>query len=135
MYTVILYKRPSIEVGFFQPSSTTWSNPELFSYYQKIKDDGILISDIIETTEDNLIMKKVLTWKDFNTWLAYVEDFIRKFPNYSTEREQFHTDTNSQYSVNTFTLPENMITVVGNLNVTVNLTVVDNVAQATYTLI
>lgn len=135
MYTVILYKRPSIEVGFFQPSSTTWSNPELVSYYQKIKDDGILISDIIETTEDNLIMKKVLTWKDFNTWLAYVEDFIRKFPNYSTEREQFHTDTNSQYSVNTFTLPENMITVVGNLNVTVNLTVVDNVAQATYTLI
>jgi hypothetical protein len=134
MHTVILYKRPSTSVGFFQPDSPTWADTKLTDYYQKIKDDGILISDFIEMSEDNLIMKKTLTWKDFDTWQTYVEDFVTQFPNYSTERHDYHISTDSSYSINTFADLTTLITSVGNLLVTVELAVVNDVVQATYVL-
>lgn len=134
MYTVILYKRPSTNVGFFQPDSPTWQDPALLAYYQKIKDDGILISDVIEISDDNLIMQKILTWKDFDTWQAYVENFVNKFPNYSVERHEYHLANNSSYSVNTFTDIVTLITTVGNLDTVVELSLVNGVVQASYTL-
>jgi hypothetical protein len=135
MHTVILYKRPSTSVGFFQPDSPTWADTKLTDYYQKIKDDGILISDVIEMSENNLVMKKTLTWKDFDTWQAYVEDFVTQFPNYSTERHDYHIANGSSYSVNTYALPTVLITTVGNLQATIELAIVNDVAQATYVLI
>jgi hypothetical protein len=134
MHTVILYKRPSTSVGFFQPDSPTWADINLTNYYQQIKDDGILIADVIEISEDNLVMKKTLTWKDLATWQAYVQDFITRFPNYSTERHNYHISTGSSYTVNTYELPTVLITTVGNLQATIELAVVNNVAQATYEL-
>lgn len=134
MYTVILYKRPSTNVRFFQPDSPTWNDSVLTDYYQQIKDLGILVSDVIEISDDNLVMKKTLTWKDFNHWQSYVEDFVAKFPNYSTDRHEYHLANNSSYSVNTFTDIATLITTVGNLYATIELVIVDGVAQATYSL-
>jgi hypothetical protein len=134
MHTVILYKRPSTSVGFFQPDSPTWADTRLTEYYQKLKDDGILISEVIEISEDNLVMKKTLTWKDFNAWQAYVDDFVTQFPNYSTERHYYHVANGSSYTVNTYELPTALITSVGNLQATIELSIVNNVAQATYSL-
>jgi hypothetical protein len=134
MHTVILYKRPSTNIGFFQPDSPTWADPSLLAYYQKLKDDGTLISDVIEISDDNLVMKKTLTWKDFDAWQAYVEDFVTQFPNYSVERHEYHIANGSSYTVNTYALPTTLITSVGNLYATIELAVVNDVAQASYTL-
>lgn len=135
MYTVILYVRPSIEVPFFQPDSPTWQNPTIINYYNLLQVSGTLLSDVIEYSADNLVMKKLMTWKSFSDWNAYLDDFLTTFPNYYIEREQFHTANNSDFLINTYLSPTILISSTGKLNASIDLTIDENnVASATYTL-
>lgn len=132
MYTIILYKRPNVSTPFFQPNSETWQNPDLLNFYQSIKDSGTLVSDTIEITEDQLIMKKTMVWKDFKRWSEYVNDFVSNFPTYSENRENFHVATNSQYSVKTFFTEETELSSVGNFNVSVTIHNTGSVISSSY---
>lgn len=135
MYTVILYKRPDVSTQFFQPDSLTWQNPYLIDFYQRIKDDGTLVSDTIELSEDQLIMKKTMVWKDFESWYEYVNDFVSNFPTYSENRETFHKTTNSQYLVKTFFNDEVELSSSGNINATVTIHNNDGVISSSYVII
>jgi len=135
MYTVILYKRPDVSTQFFQPDSLTWQNPYLIDFYQRIKDDGTLVSDTIELSEDQLIMKKTMVWKDFESWYEYVNDFVSAFPTYSENRETFHKTTNSQYLVKTFFNDEVELSSSGNINATVTIHNNDGVISSSYVII
>jgi hypothetical protein len=101
MLTTIIYIRPSTEVEFFQPNSPVWQDPTLLAYYQKIQDSGILVSDIITYSEDNLTMTKVMTWKSIEDWAEYVYEFTNLFPNYSSDRTAYHLMTGSHCKVKT----------------------------------
>jgi hypothetical protein len=119
MYTIILYRRPDVSTLFFQPDSDVWQNPNLINFYQHIKDEGILMSDTIELSEDQLIMKKTMVWKNFESWSQYVDDFILAFPTYASDRDTFHTAHNSQYLVKTFFNDEVELKSVGTINASV----------------
>lgn len=132
MYTVILYKRPDVSTPFFQPDSGAWQNPDLLSFYQRIKDNGTLVSDTIEMSEDQLIMKKTMVWKDFESWYEYVNDFTPAFPEYSENRDNFHLAHNSQYLVKTFFNEEVELSSVGNLNASVTIHNNNGVISSSY---
>ena len=134
MYSVILYKRPSVDVPFFQPDSDTWKNQGLIDFYNQLQTTGVLISDAIEFSEDNLVMKKIMTWKSFEDWSSYVNNFVESFNTYALDRHSFHEVNNSQYLINTYLSNFDLVNTTGNLTATITLSVVDNVAHATYTI-
>lgn len=134
MYTVILYKRPTISVPFFQPDSNIWQNPELIAYYQSLQLDGTLIADTIEFSEDQLIMKKTMTWQSLEKWYDYVTEFTRRFPEYSEYREMYHQTTNSQFLVKTFYNESIEMLSNGNLNAAVTIQKIDGIVCSTYVL-
>jgi hypothetical protein len=134
MYTIILYKRPDVSTPFFQPNSETWQNPDLLNFYQSIKDNGTLVSDTIEITEDQLIMKKTMVWKDFERWYEYVNDFVSNFPTYAENREIFHQEHNSQYLVKTFFDDEVELSSLGNINASVTIHNNNGVISSSYVI-
>lgn len=121
MYTVILYRRPNVSTPFFQPDSETWQNPDILNFYQSIKELGKLVSDTVEMSEDQLIMKKTMVWGDFEKWYEYVNDFTLSFPEYSEDRNNFHLTHSSQYLVKTFFAEDVELSSVGNLNASVTI--------------
>lgn len=134
MYTIILYRRPDVSTLFFQPDSDVWQNPNLINFYQHIKDEGILMSDTIELSEDQLIMKKTMVWKNFESWSQYVDDFILAFPTYASDRDIFHTAHNSQYLVKTFFNDEVELKSVGTINASVIIHNNNGVISSSYVI-
>jgi hypothetical protein len=132
MYTIILYRRPDVSTLFFQPDSPTWQDPSLINFYQSIKDAGTLISDTIEISEDQLIMKKTMVWKDFESWYEYVNDFVSAFPTYAGNREDFHEAHNSQFLIKTFFNTEVELSSVGTIDASVTIYNNNGVISSSY---
>lgn len=134
MYTVILYKRPNISVPFFQPDSAIWQSPELNAYYQSIQDSGTLVSDTVEFSDDQLIMKKTMVWLSIEKWHEYVVDFLQRYPTYYLDRETFHNENQSQFLVSTFSSETVELTSVGNLQADITIQNVNGVISSSYVL-
>lgn len=134
MFTIILYKRPTISVPFFQPNSAVWQSPELNAYYQSIQDSGTLVSDTIEFSIDQLIMKKTMVWHSSEKWQNYATEFAVAFPNYAFDRQTFHNENQSQFLVKTFLNENYSISSSGGLQANITIENVNGVISSSYVL-